>query len=261
MTIRCGKLDLERYVGGELDPEQADAVRRHCDSCSDCSSYVAMLQAEKEAFLSRHPFSSFTRAHATVVELPWYRRISFGTLQPAMVTVGAVLLVTLAVVPVVNRRNLSRQELVRFKGAPPLSFVYQRDGKTLPGELSGRYRGGDRIQVTCPPTRFGFVSLLSIDSRGTVSFYHPDMRSGYCSVPAEPSIPLAFPGSIELDATPGAELVIALFAPEKLETGSVTDWIGKRYASAANLDTLNKLLLREENPFDGETSTLLLRKE
>ena len=261
MTTTCGRLDLERYVGGELDPEQAEAVRHHCESCADCSSYMAMLQAEKEEFLSNHPFSSFKRAHAPVVELPWYRSIRFSMPQPAIVAVGAVILVTLAVLPVVNNRQMRRPDTVRFKGSPPLSFIYKRDGATLPGNLSERYREGDRIQVTCPPTRYGFVSLFSIDSRGTVSFYHPETGSGFCSVHVTPNEPFEFPGSIELDATPGGELVIALFSSEKLATATVRDWLGTQFAAEADLGSLNTRLLGGTGPSGGETSTLLLRKE
>ncbi|MBN1760416.1 MAG: hypothetical protein JW863_18960 [Chitinispirillaceae bacterium] len=261
MTTRCERLDLERFVVGELDREQADAVRHHCESCSDCSSYVAMLQAEKEEFLNKHPFSSFTRAHAPIVELPWYRRITFGMPQPAIVAVGAVFLVTLAVIPVVNNRNAQREDIVRFKGSPPLSFIYNRNGTTQQGNSVGRYREGDKIQITCPPTRFGFVSLLSIDPRGTISFYHPETGSGFCSVPVDSNVPFKFPGSIELDDTPGGELVIVIFSPEKLETATVTEWIRKKFTSVSDLESLNTKLLQEKHFFGGETSTLLLWKE
>ncbi len=261
MTTPCGRLDLERYVCGELDSEQSAAVRQHCDTCKECSSYVAMLQDEREEFLTNHPFASFSRAHAPVVRLPWYRGFSLGTLRPAIVAVGAVILVTITVVPVVNRGNRTSRDLVRFKGAPPLSFVYQRDGQTFPGTLSGKYREGDRIQITCSPSDYPFVSLLSIDSRGTVSFYQPDTRSAYCTVPAESGKPLLFPGSIELDATPGAELVIALFSREELSTAKVTGWITKRFAAESDPGALNSVLLREKLPFGAEIATLLLRKE
>lgn len=261
MTTRCRRLDLEQYVVGELDSEQSAAVRQHCDTCKECSSYVAMLQEEREEFLVKHPFASFSRAHAPVVRLPWYRGFSLGTLRPAIVAVGAVMLVTIAIVPVVNRGNRTPKDQVRFKGAPPLSFVYQRDGKTSPGVLSGKYREGDRIQVTCSPSHYPYVSLLSIDSRGTVSFYQPDTRSEFCTVPAEPGKPLLFPGSIELDATPGAELVIALFSREELSTAMVTGWITKRFTVESDLSALNPALLRGKLPFGGEIATLLLRKE
>lgn len=261
MTTPCGRFDLERYVVGELHGKEAETVRNHCETCSDCGSYVAMLKDENEQFLRKHPFASFTRAHAPVVKLPWYRILSIGTLRPVLVGVGAVLLVTLTVVPVVNKHQISRGELVRFKGAPPLSFMYQREGKTAKGSLALRYREGDRIQVTCPPTRFGFVSLLSIDSRGTVSFYHPATHSNTCSVPADRNGSFVFPGSIELDATPGSELVIALFSVKQLATATVKEWISGTFDAVPDLDSLSTLLRRHEQPWGGELSTLLLRKE
>jgi hypothetical protein len=261
MNADCRKLDLERLVGGELDREQAETVRHHCASCSDCSSYIAQLQAEKADFLQKHPFSSFTRAHAAVIRLPWYRNIFSGTLRPALVTAGAVLLVTLAVIPLVNTNTRKNDDRIRFKGAPSLSFIYRRNGTTAPGTLSGRYRGGDRIQITCPATRYRFTCLLSVDMQGTVSFYHPESEAAWCSVPSQPGVSFVFPGSIVLDDTPGAELVVALFSMDPLPTSAVTGWIERQVAAMPNLDTLNTLLLREKNTFGAEAATLLLRKE
>ena len=261
MTAMCRRLDIERYIGGELTTEQADELLSHCDSCSDCGSYLAQLQAERTDFLHKHPFSSFTRAHAPLVALPWYRTISIGTLRPVLATAGVALLVTLTVLPLMNGRNRRSPEPVRFKGAPSLTFIYQREGATSQGSVSMRFRAGDRIQVTCPPVHYSFVSLFSVDTRGTVSFYHPDYQAPYCSIPLTGGGPTVFPGSIELDDSPGAELVIALFSKDKLLTRAVEEWIRRLFTEVSDIESLQKRLHGEKNPFDAQTALLLLRKE
>ena len=121
MSMHCGRLQLEKYVGGELDNEQFRAVQSHIHSCTDCASYVTQLKTERNEFLQKHPFSSFTRAHAPVVGLPWYRRFLGNYFRPSLIPVYTTLIVVAVALPLLYRGNDSS---IRSKGKSSISFFY-----------------------------------------------------------------------------------------------------------------------------------------
>ncbi|MBN1575342.1 MAG: zf-HC2 domain-containing protein [Chitinispirillaceae bacterium] len=260
MITECKRLLLERYVGGELDEAGRLEVRRHLDTCPDCSSLVARLESERTEFLQRHPFSSFTRAHAPVVTLPWYRSFLTVATRPALVPVYGVMLLLLVVMPLyfAGKRD---DETIRFKGAPVLSFIYQRGGVVGEGSSDMRFRGGDRIQVTYSLSQPRNVALMSIDTRGTVSFYHPQRQAATCSVVSDAGSQCAFPGSIVLDDTPGEELVIALFSDAALKRDEVASWAKRHYAECPDPARLRRRLRADTAALNAEIATLLLQKE
>ncbi|MBN1307826.1 MAG: DUF4384 domain-containing protein [Chitinispirillaceae bacterium] len=260
MRAKCGRLLLERYVGGELGDADRREVQRHLDACPDCSLLAAQLESERTEFLQRHPFSSFTRAHAAVITLPWYRTFLTVATRPALVPVYGVVLLLFAVVPLYFTGKHDN-DTVRFKGAPVLSFIYQRGGIVNEGSVTMRFRAGDRIQVTYSLSRSRHVTLMSIDIRGTVSFYHPEQQAATCSVISEAGSQRAFPGSIVLDETPGEELVVALFSDTALTTAEVASWAKRHCAACPDPALLERRLRSDAAVLNAEIATLLLQKE
>ena len=114
----------------------------------------------------------------------------------------------------------------------------KRDAQTREGRLYDTLLAGDQVQILYNSDKEQYVSLLSIDSRGVVSFYHPQQNSPVCSVPVGKGKGLFFPGSIELDAEPGFELVIAIFSESALETTFVQKWIKRCYKDQSDLSKL-----------------------
>ena len=258
MITECSRLLLERYAGGELDESERTAVRRHLDTCSDCSSFVAQLEAERADFLRERPFSSFTRAHAPLMTVPWYRRVSRIALQPALVPVYTMVLLILVVLPL---RHAGKEGDVRFKGKHVLSFIYERNGIIRDGIPNLRFRANDRIQILYSLARRQYIGLLSIDSRGTVSFYHPDQTMEFCSVITDPGNRISFPGSIILDDTPGDELIIALFSNSALRTSEVAKWFQQQFTECPDPGRLQDRLRSRGKVFNADIATLLLSKE
>jgi hypothetical protein len=158
-------------------------------------------------------------------------------------------------------RHAVKDGEVRFKGAPTLSFLYERDGIVREGTLDLHFRANDRIQILYSLLRQRYAALLSIDCRGTVSFYHPDHTAETCSVIAEPGNRLSFPGSIVLDDTPGTELVIVLFSDAALRTGEVAAWAQQQFKECPDPDKLQDRLRSRGEVFNAEIATLLLHKE
>lgn len=261
MNIHGERLLLEQYACGEFDKPTRQLIDEHIGQCDECSAFVTRLSGEQEAFLQKHPFASFDRAHAPVAGLPWYKTLLNSFIKPTLVPVYASLLIAVIILPMVLREYGNNTPAIQYKGKNPVSFQYQRDGITKNGSPGDRFHAGDKIQITFSTVEEKQVALLSIDSKGTVSFYHPDERSDVCSVKTPAGANQQFPGSIILDATKGYELVIALFADKPLETDETRNWIAALYRENNSPEKINNLLKKSSRGIDASVSTVLLTKE
>jgi hypothetical protein len=261
MNEKCSKLGLEQYFTGELDEQQAQEIKQHLADCTECSAYIAGLETEKADFLHRHPFASFTRAHAPVKTIPWYRQFVRSAFRPALIPVYGALVVTVVLLPMINRETNRLSPDVRFKGRNPVSFLYRRDGTVNQGSTTMKFRTGDNIQVVFSIEKDRYVSLLSVDSLGRISFYHPDQQSAFCSIHASAGQKQSFPGSIVLDDTPGSELVIVLFSEKPVSVKDASSWVKRHFNAVAGFSELKNLLGKEGTTLSADVSTLLLRKE
>ncbi len=253
--------DIERYFAGELDKSSASALEMHFETCSVCFSYLQDLRREKNEFLAEHPFSSFYTAKVKETGPAWYTVFTNALARPVLVPVLGLLLVITAI-PVVNKIAFSsKTEDIIFKGNARLSFIYEREGIVSDGRLTDTFREGDRIQVIYNSSREWFVSLLSIDTRGRISFYHPDQNSVSCSVPSGKGSGLHFPGSIILDNSDGGELIVAVFSPQPLKTESVEKSISEIVNKHRDLEEIESAVQKFSFSKGSQTSTLLLRKE
>lgn len=253
--MKCSRLKIELYTAGELCDAERLEVESHLDDCSDCSSYAALLKVESTEFLRSHQFSSFAHEHARTAELSWYGLFVNTLLKPSFVPVFVAVLL-LAVVPL----HIAREN-VRFKGGYVLSYVYERNGVVSHGAPDVCFSDGDRIQVSYNLESSKYVALVSMDSRGTVSFYNPDTGAQICSVRSGPGKAIAFPGSIVLDSTPGAELVVALFSDSAISTVDVVSWLRWQFETTSDPVELYRMLRVDNAPFKADVATLLLRKE
>jgi hypothetical protein len=104
------------------------------------------------------------------------------------------------------------------------------------------------------------VSLLSIDEKGEVSFYHPDQSSENCSVLTGKGDGIAFDGSILFDIVSGNELVVAVFSESPLKTDDVRIWMTKNYALNSDLQSLSKRIETKSLAKKTTIQTLLLKK-
>jgi len=146
--------------------------------------------------------------------------------KPALIPTYAVIAIVLIAFPVaryLGKGSLDGQQIA-YKGGSPISFIYQRNGITAPGDANDTFLPGDRIQVIYTTTKKCYVALLSIDTDHRLSFYQPDPNAKECTIRTEAGANQTYPSSIVLDASEGHELVIALFSERPLTTEPVTRW-------------------------------------
>jgi hypothetical protein len=152
----------------------------------------------------------------------------------------------------------------RYKGAQSafssLPYIYKRNGIVYESAAGDLLQAGDKVQIFYASAVDRFFTLVSIDSTGAVSFYQPDARKSVCSIRSGVGTRLAYPLSIDLDDTPGAELVAAFFSEPAFTTDQIKKWAAGVYIKGQSMAELEKTV-HDKPPSGGTVMTLLLRKK
>jgi hypothetical protein len=254
------KFAVERYCAGELKGTAAAGLEEHLRSCTSCSAYLAGLRSGREEFLRAHPFAEFIATHAAPIGVgPWYKKIpaifSLPSLRPVIAPALAVL-VAVAVIPFIPRPESD----IRYKGAESLSYIYKRDGAVHTGAPDDLFRGGDRVQIFYSSVSDRCLTLLSIDKRGAVSFYQPAGSGAACSIRSGAGQRIAYPASIELDSTRGAELVVAVFSDKEFDTSRIQQWVAGIKEKGGDMNALETAIKNNPPVKKSSVLTLMLKK-
>jgi len=251
------KLLLERYSSGEIDEENSRRVEEHCKTCMECSGYLETLANQRRQFLSLHPFFRLQQAAAQARKQPWNMPI-FNTLRrPALFPAYGLIVILCMLSPIVyfkGIRHPATTEIV-FKGGDGLSFLLKRKGRISVCTPRDVVYPGDEIQVLYSVSMSGYLSLLSVDSRGALSWYNPDRKNPFCSIPVKSGRNQSYPSGILLDNSQGPELIIGLFSPAPLSTESVNAWV----RGALKKTNADLLALRRELDSTGKRLSALPR--
>ncbi|AKJ08376.1 uncharacterized protein DUF4384 [Archangium gephyra] len=194
---------LDMYLTGSLDPEARGRVESVLEGSEADRARLAELRADSEAFLVRHPPAAFV---ARLEPAPRGSTRRWGLLLgPALAACVAAVLVALP------PRPEEAPPAYVAKGGLVLGVYRLREGTGVPVEPGETLAAGDALRFEVKAGANGYVAVLSRDGAGRVTVYHP--YGGAAAVAYTPQQPV-LPGSIELDGTPGAEELYALFSPE-----------------------------------------------
>jgi hypothetical protein len=195
-------LTLDQALAGELGGEEIRALDAHLEHCRDCSTARATLLAERERFEREAPIASLASdalARATNRQSPltWWRRWWLGS---ALATMTAGLLIYAGA-----RRS---DDGLRAKGGFSLSpYVLHAESKgTGTLHVGEPLHPGDRLEFRYngPP---GYLAVIAVDTTGRVSAYYPP---GATAAPVESGREVALTSAVELDATLGREVIVAV---------------------------------------------------
>ncbi|HEX6835377.1 MAG TPA: hypothetical protein VF334_02335 [Polyangia bacterium] len=217
-------LALDRIVAGE---RVADEVTAHAAGCARCT---ARLDALRRARDEMRPLLDAIRARAVdgggrVVSLK--RRVWLSAMLP-LVAAAALLLLFLP-------RLLKPSTGEREKGSSALTLdvvVRHADGHVEALAPDGRVRAGEAIRFLVTTPRPGHLVILGLDAAGKVSVYVADGDDAH---PVARGQKQAMPGSIVLDATPGAERLVALECEARFPVAAAVD-AGRRSLDRAAQD-------------------------
>ena len=198
---------LESLFAGDQTP--AD-VSSHALGCADCGAYLSMLASEQAAFLARRPVELFQRqlARRTAEPKPglwaswWLRLIPAGA--------------ALAALAVVAVPRLNAGDGVGLKGSA-LSVFVKSPGQDSPRLVlpDARLRAGDLLRFAYNAPENGYLVILDLDSTKHVTAFHP--FGGTTPAEIKPFSADVLPGTVALDASPGAEWLVAVFSPHPID--------------------------------------------
>jgi hypothetical protein len=183
----ASELAIDRLLADELAPADAAALRDHAAACPRCNTALDDALACRAAFAAAPPLLALPRPR---VRTAW------------LATGGGIALAAAVALVVAWPRPRPADE-VRTKGTAIAGFFVAHGDQVRRGSLHETVVAGDRIELATTTTEPMWFAATS--DGGTV-YTMPLL------VEAGRDRPLAT--SIELDTTPGDEVVTAMFCPQ-----------------------------------------------
>jgi hypothetical protein len=201
-------LTLDKLVAGA--PATRATVEEHLATCMLCTQRLDELRRLN------------VRAALVLADGPGKlrRRLWRRTfVRASQALAAAAMLAFIVLLPIWRQPGHERE---KGQGLPlELALVArQADGRIVELASGGRVHAGDAVRFLLSTGRGGHVVVLGLDAAGKVSVYVADGERG---LHVERGARQAMPGSIILDATPGAERVVALLCPERFAVSDAVD--------------------------------------
>ncbi|MCK6511106.1 DUF4384 domain-containing protein [Myxococcota bacterium] len=132
-------------------------------------------------------------------------------------------------------------ELWRKKGGGPLLEVFlSRKGVQALVRSGASFEAGDQLGFCYQGAGYGFLTLVLVDAKGSVSWLYPSS--------AAPSIPIAAQGrlqdAVELDSSLGRERIIAFFAERPLHAKRILAALSSPKEGPQQLATGERVFVR-----------------
>lgn len=237
--IHDRKLEREKFLTGELNEERNAEIEEHLLECATCRKVIQEERNAQKEVLNIYSFEKFTQENGEL--FPYANDSSndlslggkiislfgkLGGLKPVMSL--ATLLVVISVVIMVDKSDNSKG--VRYKGDGALSFIHKNGESIQEGDPLQTFGDGDEIQVIYSGIQSKFITLISIDSKKTISFYKPFEYKKDISVTVESPGKEYYPKSILLDDSKGYELVCALLSDMPLNKKNIIAFVKSQRA-------------------------------
>lgn len=210
------RFTLSRWRVADLPSDEQRAVTTHveqCEACNETVSAIAQVAAEQESRLEER-LKDFDERLAEVRSQGRRRAVvltAFGSLAAAAcvaVVLGFGLLAS-------DRTPISEEPVYTgLKGTLKFQVVAKRGDEQFAVHSNTELREDDALRFVVITGSAGYVTVFSIDSRGTISSFYPDAN------PAADPAPFRLdgagrhelPGSIVLDNALGEERLVVAFS-------------------------------------------------
>lgn len=199
-------LVLERYLCGELPPDQALRVEEAARASPALAQHLESRRAEQRAFAAVRPFGP---VRAKLEARPSGARGWAGA-RWALPALGLCALLALVAVrvPAPGGEGADR---VRVRGGLTARVLVKR-GEAVFEQVPGVVlRPGDRVRVEVEDAEGGTLYVVALSDRGRTTPLHGFAQTGGV-VRMEPGR-WVLPGSLELDAAPEREALVVVLAP------------------------------------------------
>ena len=225
-------LQLDELLAGELTPALRKQLQAHLSSCSPCAERLQAFREGFDAFPEAAPAAiqatlevaadqarRVDAAQGQTATSPWHHKL-LGWLHArgpllAPLAVGAAAAVVLVAHPGrLGERDTEVTGGVRAKGSLALHVHRMRAGRSEEMLSGASFQPGDRLRFVVDLPWPGFVSVVGVETNGTLYVAWPlDPDTGPTLRPEGNS--LALPGAVALDASPGPEVLHLVLCPEQ----------------------------------------------
>ncbi len=230
---------IDRLIVGELDDIARSATLDHAAACASCARRISELRGEHEHFATR-PLPLF---------LGRRRRTVLGA---SAVLVAAALAVVVAMPPDEPNDPVAPEpisDVVRTKGGDHLGLYLERDGQFEPLLSGERIAPGARVQLTYTAAGPGYLAIFGVDGVGKVQRHYPGEAHVHTGAFVHAGHDEALPLSLAFDATPGHEVLLAVFCPQLIDTAVIERQIADGSApSAGPTCTIDRIELLKSDP-------------
>ncbi|WP_096329638.1 DUF4384 domain-containing protein [Nannocystis exedens] len=202
---------IDRLIVGELDDGARAEVLGHAGACAWCTARIAELRGEQQAFA--------TGPVPLALHRPKRRFLGVSAALAAAAALALVFLPDRSGPGPEPEPALDTGDVVRTKGAAHVGLYVERDGGLSP-LLSGEHIvPGARVQPTYTTSEPGHLAIFGIDGAGRVQRHYP--ADGPASAPVRPARDEPLPFSLAFDATPGREVLVAVFCPQAFDAAAL----------------------------------------
>lgn len=219
-------LKLDRYLAGELAPEDAQAVRAYAEAHPDFAArlsqrragFAAHPEVDERALLRGLRAAAEERGRS---DGGWRRLWSaLWWVTPAVAAVAALLILQPGDGPTPDLSEpgaTSGEGSVRLKGGLKLEVIRKRGEHTEDAVSGADFRPGDRLRFRITTPAAGRVQIVGVEPGGAlyVAWPMPEHAQEPSVLPAQKRKLLD--GAIELDATVGTETLHLVLCPSEVD--------------------------------------------
>lgn len=239
--ICVSDLKLDRWLAGELSADAQQNIEAHLQACDGCRSrHAGLVESRREFVRDAEPLQALVervssrspRAPSPTPSPARGRRQRFRGLAVGSAAAASI---AIAITQPWNGLFPSARDVVasgtRAKGGrATLGWVVRRGERVFAGHPDQRLRPGDALRFTVSSREPVYVAVFGIDASGRLSVFHSD-GEGMAKVEAGREQPL--PMAIELDATPGKDVVYGVFCANAMPLSQVKQAIESAPAAPA----------------------------
>jgi hypothetical protein len=199
---------LERYLAGDVTPEQRAKLDAALAASEADRARLDELQRDSSAFLVAHPPGPLV---AKVAEKQ-RKRLFWRLLVPAFAVAGCVAVISFAA----SRVPIDQKKIELAV------YAAQADGIARPLAVA---TPGDAVKFVLAGRAMGYVAVMGRDAQGNVRVYVP--KEGQTAERYDPKAPM-LPGVSNLSPQSGREEIIGLFCPKAFELAPVVEALRDR---------------------------------
>ncbi len=242
------RIRLERFF---FEGRSQGELETHVEGCASCREILADLEADRRAFLTRHPFAQIEGRLEEKRNKAFLTKLGRWLTPSRALKSGFVLAGLACLMAIVVWRQPSPSPDILSKGGTSLTFYVSSNGsseKAQRGNDGMSLPAGTGVQFVYSTTEGKFLYLAGVEKDGAFSEYY--------NGPITPGSMVKLPQALLWQPKSAYERFYALFSAEPISAESVRSVVAKLVQDGKSIEQAPKLPLSYL-----QASVLLHRKD